>query len=74
MEPEFIFSTVEARALVERIKGIREDMQIHTAIALAVWLTYIFSRSPIEWVGALEVAQRVAENYLASTAEEKEEE
>ena len=74
MEAEFIFSTHEAQALVERIAGIREDMRIHTAIALAVWLTYIFSRSPIEWVGALEVAQRVAENYLASTAEEKEEE
>jgi len=68
MEAEFIFSTAEAKALVARIEGVREDLRIHTAIALAVWLTYIFSRSPIEWIGALEVAQDVAKKYLDRTA------
>ena len=74
MEAEFIFSTAEAKALVERIRGVRCDQQIHTAIALAVWLTYIFSRSPIEWIGALQVAQDVAKKYLDRTAREEEEE
>jgi len=74
MEAEFIFSTQEAQALVERIKEVRHDQQIHTAIALAVWLIYIFSRSPIEWIGALEVAQDVAKKYLDRTAREEEEE
>ena len=68
MEAEFIFSTAEAKALVARIEGVREDLRIHTAIALAVWLTYIFSRSPIEWIGALQVAQDVAKKYLDRTA------
>ena len=74
MEAEFIFSTAEAKALVARIEGVREDLRIHTAIALAVWLTYIFSRSPIEWIGALQVAQDVAKKYLDRTARVEEEE
>ena len=68
MEAEFIFATPEAQALVERIREVRHDQQIHTAIAIAVWLTYIFSRSPIEWIGALQVAQDVAKKYLDRTA------
>jgi len=74
MEVEFIFSTQEAQALVERIKEVRHDQQIHTAIALAVWLTYIFSRSPVEWIGALQVAQDVAKKYLDRMAKGEEEE
>ena len=74
MEVEFIFSTQEAQALVERIKEVRHDQQIHTAIAVAVWLTYIFSRSPVEWIGALQVAQDVAKKYLDRMAKGEEEE
>jgi len=74
MEAEFVFSTREAQALVERIREVRHDQQIHTAIALAVWLTYIFSRNPVEWIGALRVAENVANKYLERMAEEKEEE
>jgi len=74
MEVEFIFSTQEAQALVERIKEVRHDQQIHTAIAVAVWLTYHFSRDSIEWIGALKVAGDIANKFLERTAEEKEEE
>jgi len=74
MEAEFIFATPEAQALVERIREVRHDQQVHTAIAIAVWLTYIFSRSPIEWIGALKVAGDIANKYLERMAEAKEEE
>jgi len=71
MQPEFIFSTIETQALVERIRAVRPELQIHTAIALAVWLTYIFSRNPLEWIGALKVAQDIAEKYLEREAKEE---
>jgi len=74
MEAEFIFSTREAQALVKRIEAVRPEVQIHTAIALAVWLTYIFSRNPVEWIGALRVAENVANKYLERMAEHEEEE
>jgi len=74
MEAELIFVLPETQALVKRIEEIRYDQRIHAAIAVAVWLTYHFSKSPIEWIGALKVAGDIANKYLERLAEEKEEE